>query len=259
MGPSAGWATPFGVQVSESRYDLAFSEFVEQSPDGTPENVAAQAMQLMLDGDSDGLIELASDDSSEGLVKLYAGLGKKFVDEPVVPQRLNIADHSCIIFLNGNVTDQGAVIPLRRIENTYQLFFSSQIESLQQFLFQVTNGLLRYPEAATAIAESRIQIRLRYKQRDPQQAVSIFATDFAGVGKDGMLILPENFSGSEESLMRVLDYHWQLWETLNEQGSEAAGEKVHPDGRASFVRESDELAANGYPLDVKWIAWTEDV
>lgn len=114
-------------------------------------------------------------------------------------------------------------------------------------------------KAATAIAESRIHIRLSYKHRDTQQAISIFATGFAGVSKNGMLILPESFSGSEEPLMRVLDFHRQLWETLNEQGSEAAGEKVHPNGRASFVRESEELAANGYPLAVKWIAWTEDV
>jgi hypothetical protein len=149
---SAGWATPFGVQVSESRYDLALSEFAEQSPDGTPENVAARAMQLMLDGDSDGLIELASDDSRN--VKLYAGLGKKFVDEPVALQRLNIADHSCIIFGAGNVQVQGAVIPLRRIGDTYQFFLSSQINSLQQFLFQVTNGLIRYLSVSVSKANA---------------------------------------------------------------------------------------------------------
>lgn len=273
-GRAVGLATPFGVRVTESHYDLELSEFAEKSPTGTPEAVAARAVQLMLDGDSDGLIELASDDSHEGNVKFYAALGKQFEGDPTASFRLNVLDHTCVCFVTGNEKVPGVAIPLKRLGDEHELFVTAESTSLQQFLFKVVEGVVRYPEAAAAIPESTIQTHFQYQHPDASEPLSVFVTNFAGVSEDGELILPPDFAGDKKTLQDILHFHGTFWETFATQGLEVAGEQVHPELKLFFVKRAEKRVAEGhhpydthhdvnqkpeYSLRVKWIAWADDV
>ena len=273
-GQAIGLATPFGVRLTESRYDLTLAEFGEKLTAGTPEDVAVQAVRLMRDGDSEGLLQLASDDSHEGNVKFYAGLEKYFEMEPTALFRLNMLGHTCIVFAIGNGKIPGVAVPLKRRGDEHQLFVTAESTSLQQFLFKIVGGVVRFPDAASAIPESSIQTYFRYQHPDASEAVNIFVTNFAGVGEDGELILPRDFAGETKPLKEILDLHGEFWETFASQGLEAAGEKVHPELKLFFVKRAEKRAAEGhhpydshfnaneqpkYSLTVKWIAWTDDV
>lgn len=263
-------ATPFAIQQIESSLDVSLEELEQKAPQDSAEKIAVDAMKLIRANDADGLVALASEDSHAGNVKFYAALGKQFAEEPKPLARYDLAHHTCVTFQLTGGPIPGVAIPLKKVDDSYQLFVTDQSASIQQFHFHLVHDMVTHPDATAPIPESSTQTSFIYNHPAASEPLKFFVTRMAGVGDDGSLVLPKGVTGEFDGAKSILTRHQEFWARFDDGGFEAIKDDIHP-SRIRWFRKPDERrhhpydnlpAVNQnptYTLQPQWIAWTENV
>ena len=258
------------MQQIEAPLDVSLQELEESASPDSPEKIAADAIRLIVADDADGLVRMASDDSHEGNVKFYAALGKRFSAEPKPLARYDLAHHTCVAFEVGGDPIPGIAIPLKQVDDTYQLFITDQGASIQQFHFHLINNVLQHPEASAPLSESSTQTSFAYSHPDANGPLKLFVTRIAKVAEGGKLKFPDGISSDTESAAAILKRHSDFWSRFDNGGFDAIKDDIYPD-RLRWFRKPDDRHHHpydnlhnsnqnpSYTLNPEWIAWTDHV